>query len=78
MKYAKEVLMLCNVSRLKDPRALSKTHSSGFLNGVNSTRPSTDFLRKGDGKLSSNIDYNNLEVYEKIREDYSSQKKYQY
>eukprot|EP00347_Sterkiella_histriomuscorum_P022417 403338565 len=75
-KYAKEVLLMCNVMKKKDPRASIKSQGNtlqGFSQGY---RSSIDFLKKGDGKLSSNIDQNNLEVYERIKQDYEHTKRH--
>ena len=35
-----------------------------------------EYLKKGDGKTSSNIDQNNLEIYERIKKDFFTHRNY--
>ena len=75
-RYAKEVLLMCNVSRSKDPRSMRHTSlNTGFgashpgsSSGFKTTLPN-EYMRKGEGRTAMNVDYTNMEVYEILKKE---------
>ncbi|CDW88461.1 UNKNOWN [Stylonychia lemnae] len=68
-KYAHEVLLMCNMAKERDPRSIKSMGSMTMT-----LKQTPEYLKKGDGKMSSNIDQNNLEIYERIKRDFFTQR----